>query len=123
MYIMAVGSLVVGVLGSILVLIFWLLRKHINKHPKLTITITMAGLIFAISLGTIAKTYLDYKEFLELGNVPSRLISNVVFALFLDFTVLIIGGLFLYIANQLYLSDILKDTDNNIAPPQAKPSE
>ena len=103
------GFLVAGILGVVLLLLLWLMRSHLKRSPKVTITITMAGLIFAINVAVLVKTYMDYKLFLAMENAPSRLIPNIAFAVFLDFTVLIIGGLFLYIANQLYLSDYVQD--------------
>ena len=109
MYMLMLGFLVAGILGIVLLLLLWLTRSHIKRSPKVTVTITMAGLIFVINVAVLVKTYLDYKQFLAMDNASHRLIPNIAFAIFLDFTVLIIGGLFLYIANQLYLSDYMKD--------------
>lgn len=80
------------------------LRKHLKENIRATIVLTMAALIFVITVITIIKTYHDYQNFL--ANITSHdvIISTIVFALFLDFSVLIIGGLFLYLANQLYTS-------------------
>ena len=111
MYMIMLGFLIAGVLGIILITLVWLNRNRLKQSPKLTITITMAVLIFAINLAVVVKTYFDYKKFLEMENASIQLIPNLAFAVFLDLTVLVIGGLFLYIANQLYISGYMKDED------------
>jgi glucan phosphoethanolaminetransferase (alkaline phosphatase superfamily) len=102
-----IGILAVAGIILTLFLIIWPLRQHLKKNPKATIVLTMAALIFIITTFTIVKTYGDYKDFL--ANIASHeiIISNIVFALFLDFSILMIGGLFLYLANQLYTSDFI----------------
>ena len=100
---------VIAVVFIALVLFFlsWSLRQHLKKNLKATIVLTMAALIFIITTLTIVKTYQDNQDFL--ANITSHevIISTVAFALFLDFSILMIGGLFLYLANQLYTSDFV----------------
>jgi glucan phosphoethanolaminetransferase (alkaline phosphatase superfamily) len=108
----AINILAILFISLVLFLIIWPLRKNLTRNPKLTIILTMAALIFIITIFTIIKTYRDYQDFLV--NITSHevIISNIVFALFLDFSILMIGGLFLYLANQLYTSDFIKQEPN-----------
>jgi len=96
-------NFIIGVAVCCLLGMFWFIKGNIKESPKSTIIITMAVLIFLITGVTIAKTYRDYTTYIS--NAQGVIISNVAFALFLDFSVLIIGGLFLYLANQIYLAD------------------
>lgn len=54
---------------------------------------------------TILKTYMDYQLFID-KDLSSKVLSNISFAVFLDFSVLIIGGLFLYLSNQFYVASV-----------------
>ena len=96
-------NFVIGVAVCCLLGMFWFIKGNIKKSPKSTIIITMAVLIFMITGATTIKTYRDYTTYIS--NAQGVIISNVAFAIFLDFSVLIIGGLFLYLANQMYLAD------------------
>ncbi len=96
-------NFIIGVAVCCLLGMFWFIKGNIKKSPKATIIITMAILIFLITGVTIVKTYRDYTTYIS--NAQGVIISNVAFAIFLDFSVLIIGGLFLYLANQVYLAD------------------
>ncbi len=96
-------NFIIGVAVCCLLGMFWFIKGNIKERPKPTIIITMAVLIFLITGATIIKTYRDYTTYIS--NAQGVIISNVAFAIFLDFSVLIIGGLFLYLANQAYLAD------------------
>ncbi len=96
-------NFIIGVAVCCLLGMFWFIKGNIKERPKSTIIITMAVLIFLITGATIIKTYRDYTSYIS--NAQGVIISNVAFAIFLDFSVLIIGGLFLYLANQMYLAD------------------
>ncbi len=86
-----------------LVCLLWFIRNNLKTRPKATIIVTMAILIFFITGATILKTYSDYKTYIS--DIQGVLVSNITFAVFLDFSVLLIGGLFLYLANQVYVAD------------------
>jgi glucan phosphoethanolaminetransferase (alkaline phosphatase superfamily) len=98
---------VVAFIAIVLFLVVWPLRRQLKKNSKAAIVLTMAALIFIITTIAIVKTYQDYQAFL--ANIASSdvIISTIVFALFLDFSILMIGGLFLYLANQLYTSSFM----------------
>lgn len=89
-----------------------------KSEPKKTIILTMVFLIFLITLAITVKTYKDYTVYISASQ--EVIISNIAFALFLDFTVLIIGGLFLYLANQFYLPDKLAQAKVEEAKKQAE---
>ncbi|MBI5789695.1 MAG: hypothetical protein HZA78_12660 [Candidatus Schekmanbacteria bacterium] len=101
MYILA------GIAVCCLMVIAWLLKNNLKKRPRPTIIIIMALLIFMITTATIAKTSRDYKEYI--AERHGVMITNITFAVFLDFSVLIIGGLFLYLANEIYLTDKIEE--------------
>ncbi len=107
---------------AVLFLVIWPFRQHLKTNFKATIVLTMAALIFIITTIAIIKTYQDYQNFLT--NITSHdvIISNIVFALFLDFSILMIGGLFLYLANQLYTSDLI-NLETNVPPANATKQE
>lgn len=87
--------------------IMWTLTRNLKSHPKAAIIIVTAILIFFITGATIIKTFKDYDTYITASQ--GVLISNITFAIFLDFSVLIIGGLFLYLANQMYLVEQLEE--------------
>ncbi len=118
-----VNLAVIIFIAVVLFLVVWPFRQHLKTNFKATIVLTMAALIFIITTIAIVKTYQDYQDFL--ANITSHqvIISTIVFALFLDFSILMIGGLFLYLANQLYTSDFIDlDTKGPAAdtPPKQK---
>lgn len=104
----AVNLMVIAFIAVVLFAAVWSLRRHLRKNIKATIVLTMAALIFIITTVSLVKTYRDYQDYLV--NITSHevITSNIIVALFLDFSVLMIGGLFLYLANQLYLSDFVE---------------
>ncbi|MFQ5647086.1 MAG: hypothetical protein ACE5GM_09160, partial [bacterium] len=95
------GALIAGFIGYT---IFYL-RNHLRKRSRSTIIIIMAIIIFTITMITILKTYMDYQLFID-KDLSSKVLSNISFAVFLDFSVLIIGGLFLYLSNQFYVASV-----------------
>ncbi len=104
----AINLLVIAFVAVVLFIAIWSLRRHLRKNLKATIVLTMAALIFIITTVSLVKTYRDYQDYLI--NIASHevITSNIIVALFLDFSVLMIGGLFLYVANLLYLSDFVE---------------
>ncbi len=102
-----VNMIIIFFVLAIIAAAIWPLRKNLKKNFKGTLIVTMALLIFSITIFTVIKTYWDYKNFL--ANIASHelIMSNIAFAVFLDFSILIIGGLFLYLANQLYICDFI----------------
>jgi amino acid transporter len=102
-----VNVIAVAFIAVVLFVIIRPFRRYLRENLKATIVLTMAALIFIITVITIVKTYHDYQNFL--ANITSHqvIISTIAFALFLDFSILMIGGLFLYLANQLYTSDFI----------------
>ncbi len=93
--------------------LFWFMIRNVKNNPKTTIIITMAGLIFLITILTIVKTYTDYQQFINNPAASSVLLTNLSLALFLDFSILMIGGLFLYLTNQLYTSHLIRDDQDS----------